>query len=56
MQSISTFLGLAKFVDFQVFPTGGNYNPIKTALLLLLHFCFNFILFGHTGHVNFDFN
>ena len=23
--------------------------------MLLLH-CFNFILFGHTGHVNFDFN
>ena len=24
--------------------------------LLLLHFCLNSILFGHTGHVTFDFN
>ena len=36
-----------------------SYNPIKTAflavVLLLLHFSFNFILFGHTGYVNFDF-
>ena len=36
-----------------------SYNPIKIAflavVLLLLHFSFNFILFGHTGYVNFDF-
>ena len=34
--------------------------PLKTALLavviVLLHFCFNFILFGRTGQVNFHFN
>ena len=30
--------------------------PVKIPSLLPYHFCFNFILFGHTDHVNFDFN
>ena len=37
-----------------------SYDPIKTAFLAvviaLALFCFNFILFGHTDHVRFDFN
>ena len=51
----------------RVFRTGLNWEgvspplpPLKTALLAvviaLLHFCFNFILFGRTGQVNFHFN
>ena len=41
----------------QQFP---SYNPIKTAFLAVviasIPFFNNFILFGYTGHVNFDFN
>ena len=37
-----------------------SYNPIKTTFLAVAiasaPFCFNFILFGHTGHVNFYFD
>ena len=37
-----------------------SYNPIKTAFLAVViapvQFCFNSILFGHLGHVTFDFN
>ena len=39
-------------------PTYKNSAPVDSPpqSLLLFHFCFNFILFGHLGHVNFDFN
>ena len=34
-----------------------SYNPIKAAfLVLVIALCVNFILFGHLGHVSFDFN
>ena len=37
-----------------------SYNPIKTTFLAVAiasaPFCFNFILFGHTGHANFYFD
>ena len=29
---------------------------VKNGTSLLFHFCFNFILLGHLGHVNFSFN
>ena len=40
--------------NFQVITQLKQYFYLQS--LLWLHFYFNFILFGHTGHVNFDFN
>ena len=43
-------------------PLNNSYNPIKTAFLanvivpVPFRYSSNFILFGHLGHVNFDFN
>ena len=43
-----------EFKDIRVFPTGGSPPPAES-MLIPPHFCFSFILFGHTCHANFDF-
>ena len=47
--------------NFLIDKVGCSWYPIKTSFLALVialfyHFCFNFTLFVHTGHVKFDFN
>ena len=42
-----------KVNNFQVITQSKHF---QLQSLLLYHFCFNFVLFGHTGHANFDFN